>query len=190
MMQYLSIIFTIVITSLYFFPIDVVTGVNTKMIIAACGLLVFMIQLAQKKIFFEKDYLFITLFAGIVSLCGVISMWYNDTADTAYATYIVSMWVWLGGAYFVIKLINLIHGENSVLLLCNYLIAVCVFQCVLALSIDLNPLVKSFIDSIYPAGTYYAEHERMYGIGAALDVAGSRFSAVLVMSKHSINYKF
>jgi hypothetical protein len=181
MMQYLSIIFTIVITSLYFFPIDVVTGVNTKMIIAACGLLVFMIQLAQKKIFFEKDYLFITLFAGIVSLCGVISMWYNDTADTAYATYIVSMWVWLGGAYFVIKLINLIHGENSVLLLCNYLIAVCVFQCVLALSIDLNPLIKSFVDSIYPAGTYYAEHERLYGIGAALDVTGSRFSAVLVM---------
>ena len=181
MIQYLSIIFAIAITSLYFFPIDIVTGVNTKMIIAACGLLVFIVQLARKKVFLEKDYLLITFSAGIVSLCGLISMWYNSTADTAYTTYIVSMWVWLGGAYFVVKLIKLIHGEDTVLLLCNYLIAVCVFQCVIALAVDLNPVVKSFIDSIYPAGTYYAEHERMYGIGAALDVAGSRFSAVLVM---------
>lgn len=181
MIQSLSIIFTIVITSLYFFPIDVTTGVNTKMLIAACGLLVFMIKLAQKKIFLEKNYIILSLTALVVSLCGVLSMWYNDTADTAYATYIVSMWVWLGGAYFVVELIKFIHGRNSVWLLCNYLIVVCLFQCVIALATDMNPTVKAFVDSIYPAGTYYAEHERLYGIGAALDVAGSRFSAVLIM---------
>lgn len=181
MIQSFSIIFTIVITSLYFFPIDVTTGVNTKMLIAACGLLVFMIKLAQKKIFLEKNYIVLSLSALVVSLCGVLSMWYNDTADTAYATYIVSMWVWLGGAYFVVNLIKFVHGKDSVLLLCNYLIAICVLQCVLALAIDMNPAVKTFVDSIYPGGAYYAEHERLYGIGAALDVAGSRFSAALIM---------
>ena len=39
-------------TSLYFFPIDIVTGVNSKMIMAGFGLVVFMAQLAQRK----KDF--------------------------------------------------------------------------------------------------------------------------------------
>lgn len=181
MIQILSTIFVTIITSLYFFPIDVVTGVNTKMIIAACGLLVFMVKLAQKKIFLEKNYIILSLSALVVSLCGVLSIWYNDTADTAYATYIISMWVWLGGAYFVVNLIKFVHGKDTVLLLCNYLIAICVLQCVLALVIDMNPAVKTFVNSIYPDGAYYAEHKRLYGIGAALDVAGSRFSTALIM---------
>ncbi|WP_418551229.1 hypothetical protein [Prevotella sp.] len=181
MIQILSIIFVTIITDLYFFPIDVATGVNTKMIIAVFGLLVFMVKLAQKVIYLEKDYITLSLSALAVSLCGVLSMWYNDTSDTAYATYIVSMWVWLGGAYFVVNLIKFVHGKDTVLLLCNYLIAICVLQSVLALSIDMNPAVKTFVDSIYPDGTYYAKHERLYGIGAALDVAGSRFSAALIM---------
>lgn len=181
MIQILSIIFVTIITDLYFFPIDVATGVNTKMIIAVFGLLVLMVKLAQKVIYLEKDYITLSLSALAVSLCGVLSMWYNDTSDTAYATYIVSMWVWLGGAYFVVNLIKFVHGKDTVLLLCNYLIAICVLQSVLALSIDMNPAVKTFVDSIYPDGTYYAKHERLYGIGAALDVAGSRFSAALIM---------
>lgn len=181
MIQILSIIFVTIITSLYFFPIDIVTGVNTKMLIAACGLLVLMIKLAQKKIFLEKNYITLSLSALLVSLCGVLSMWYNDTSDTAYATYIVSMWVWLGGAYFVVELIKFIHGRNSVWLLCNYLIAVCVFQCVIALTADMNSTVKAFVDSVYSEGSYYAERQRLYGIGAAVDVAGTRFSAVLIM---------
>lgn len=181
MIQTCSIILAIIITSLYFFPVDIVTDVNTKMIIAAFGLLVFMVRLAQKKIFLEKDYLILSLSAVWVSLCGFLSLWYNDTIDLAYSTYIVSMWVWLGSAYFVVELIKFIHGEKTVLLLGHYLIAVCVCQCVLALAIDMNPVVKSFVDSIYSAGAYYAEHDRLYGIGASLDVAGSRFSAVLVM---------
>lgn len=181
MIQFCSIILTVVITSLYFFPVDIVMGVNTKMIVAACGLLVFIVRLAQQKIFLEKDYLILTLSAALVSLCGFLSLWYNDTIDLAYSTYIVSMWVWLGGAYFVVELIKFVHGEKTVLLLGHYLIAVCVCQCVLALAIDMDPVVKSFVDSIYSAGAYFAKHDRLYGIGAALDVAGSRFSAVLVM---------
>lgn len=181
MIQILSIIFVTIITSLYFFPIDVATGVNTKMIIAVFGLLVFMVKLAQKVIYLEKNYITLSLSALLVSLCGVLSMWYNDTVDTTYATYIVSMWVWLGGAYFVVELIKFVHGRDSVWLLCNYLIIVCVFQCVIALAADMNSTVKAFVDGIYSEGSYYAERQRLYGIGAAVDVAGTRFSAVLIM---------
>ncbi len=181
MILFISTIFVTIITSLYFFPIDITKDVNTKMIIAACGALVFLVKLAQKEIFLEKNYIALSLSALTVSLCGALSLWYNDTADLAYATYIVSMWVWLGGAYFVVQLIKFIHGKDSIFLLCNYLILVCVLQCIIALATDMNPTVKSWVDSIYSGGDYYAEHDRLYGIGAALDVAGSRFSAALIM---------
>lgn len=181
MIQFCSIIFTIIMTSLYFFPIDIVTGVNSKMIMAGFGLIVFMVQLAQRKKYLEKDYLFLTLFAGLVSLSGFFSMWYNDTNDATYATYLVSMMVWLGGAYFVVELIKLVHGKASAVLVANYLIAVCALQCIIALGVEMNSMVKSLVDSVYSGGAYYEEHDRMYGIGASLDIAGTRFSAVLCM---------
>lgn len=189
MIQFCSIIFTIIMTSLYFFPIDIVTGVNSKMIMAVLGLVVFMVQLAQRKKYLEKDYLFLALFAGLVSLSGFFSMWYNDTNDTTYATYLVSMLVWLGGAYFVVELIKFIHGKASAVLVANYLIAVCVLQCIVALGVEMNPTVKSLVDSAFPEGTYYDQRNRMYGIGASLDVAGTRFSSVLcIIVCIGINY--
>ena len=151
------------------------------MVIAACGLMAFMVQMAQKKKYLEKDYLLLSLFAGLVSLCGFFSMWYNDTNDTTYATYLVSMFVWLGGGYFVVQLIKFIHGQVSAVLLANYLIIVCALQCIIALAIDINPAVKSFVENFYSGGAYFEEHDRMYGIGASLDVAGTRFSAILCM---------
>lgn len=181
MIQFCSIIFTIIMTSLYFFPIDIVTGVNSKMIMAGFGLIVFMVQLVQRKKYLGKDYLFLALFAGLVSLSGFFSMWYNDTNDTTYATYLVSMLVWLGGAYFIVELIKFVHGKASVVLVANYLIAVCTLQCIIALGVEMNSTVKSLVDSVYSGGAYYEEHNRMYGIGASLDVAGTRFSAVLCM---------
>lgn len=181
MIQIFLIFFTLIVTSLYFFPVSVGANVNSKMVIAGLGLIVFIVQLAQKKKSIEKDYVLLSLSAFLVTLIGVVSMWYNGTADTAYATYIVSMFVWLGGAYLVVELIKSIHGHISVLLLCNYLVSVCVLQCVLALAIDMNSTVKSLVDSIYSDGAYYTEHDRLYGFGASLDVAGTRFSAVLIM---------
>ena len=181
MIPFCSIIFTIIITSLYFFPIDIVTGVNSKMIIAGLGLIVFMVQLAQRKKYLEKDYLFLALFASLVSLSGLFSIWYNDTNDTTYATYLVSMFVWLGGAYFVVEFIKFVHGKVSAILVANYLISVCALQCIIALGVEMNHTVKSIVDSIYNGGIYYEEHNRMYGVGASLDVAGTRFSAVLCM---------
>lgn len=181
MIQICSIVFVIIMTSLYFFPIDIVSGVNSKMIMAGFGLIVFIVQLAQQKKYLEKDYLFLALFAGLVSLSGFFSMWYNETNDTTYATYLVSMFVWLGGAYMAVELMRFVHGSVSAVLVANYLIAVCVLQCVIALGVEMNPAVKAFVDSIYSGGAYYDEHDRMYGIGASLDVAGTRFAAVLCM---------
>lgn len=177
-----------ILTSLYFFPFEFtfLPGVNTKMMMAAVGLVFLIIQLAkqEKKAEVGHDILMLSLFAAGVSIIGWVSITVNNTPDTAYATYLVSMWVWLGGAYMLVSTIRQLHGHLSVILLVNYLIAVCVLQCVLALVIDSLPAVKTVVDTYIEQGQDFLNQinvKRLYGIGASLDVAGSRFAAVLIM---------
>lgn len=179
-------IFLTILTSLYFFPFEFsfLPGVNTKMMMAAAGLVFLIIQLAkqEKKAEVGHDILMLSLFAAGISIIGWISITVNNTPDTAYASYLVSMWVWLGGAYMLASTIRQLHGHLSVVLLVNYLIAVCVLQCVLALVIDSLPAVKVAVDTYIQQGQeFLTDVKRLYGIGASLDVAGSRFAAVLIM---------
>ena len=55
-------------------------------------------------------------------------------------------------------------------------------QCAIALTMELVPAVKGFVDSFLGSTGFMGRvKERMYGIGASLDVAGSRFSSALLM---------
>ena len=175
--------------SFYFFPVvfTFLPGVNTKMAMAGVGCLLFALDLAKGRApQVNKNGFVIAIIAAVVSLCGLASVIINNTNDYTYATYIVSMFVWLGGAYTTIKIVQWLHGYLSVELIVNYLIGVCVVQCVLALIIDSVPSFKLFVHS-YVIGFDFVQLDkldragRLYGIGAALDVAGSRFAAVLVM---------
>ena len=181
----LSIIFTTIITSFYFFPFcfTFLPSVNTKMAMAAFGLVLLGVQLGKaRNSVLNKNIFILSIFAAIVSLIGLISVTYNETPDYTYASYIVSMWVWLGGAYVAVSLMRKVHGYASVKLVCNYLIAICVFQCTIALLIDSFPLVKGVVDGFLAGEGYMGKNEsRLYGIGCALDVAGSRFAVVLIM---------
>lgn len=115
-------------------------------------------------------------------MIGFIAVVWNDTHDYTYATYLVSMWVWVSGAYVVICTIRGLHGGISVGLTCNYLIAVCAAQCLIALAMDQYPPLKHFVDGFLGSTGFMGKMEdRIYGIGASLDVAGSRFSAALIM---------
>lgn len=181
----LSIIFTIIITSFYFFPFcfTFLPSVNTKMAMAAFGLVLLGIQLGKaRNSVLNKNIFILSIFAAVVSLIGLVSVTYNETPDYTYASYIVSMWVWLGGAYVAVSLMKKVHGYVSVKLICNYLIVVCIAQCTLALLIDSYPIVKNFVDGFLASGGHMGKNEsRLYGIGCALDVAGSRFAVVLIM---------
>lgn len=188
LMNLLRGIFLTVLTSLYFFPFEFsfLPGVNTKMMMAVVGLIVLIIQLAkqEKKSEVNSDFFMLSLFSAVTSLIGWISITINNTPDTAYATYLISMWVWLGGAYMLASTIRQLHGHLSVVLLVNYLTAVCVLQCMLALVIDTSPVVKNIVDTYIQQGQDFLNQtnvRRLYGIGASLDVAGSRFAAVLIM---------
>ena len=181
----LSIIFTTIITSFYFFPFcfTFLPSVNTKMAMAAFGLVLLGVQLGKaRNSVLNKNIFILSVFAAIVSLIGLISVTYNETPDYTYASYIVSMWVWLGGAYVAVSLMRKVHGYASVKLVCNYLIIVCVVQCTLALLIDSYPVVKNFVDGFLASGGHMGKNEsRLYAPGCALDVAGSRFAVVLIM---------
>ena len=175
--------------SFYFFPFEFtfLPGYNTKKLMAAFSLVLWGYNLAKRRYFTTDKHLFtVSVFAIIVSLTGVFSAVFNNTNDYTYASYIVSMWVWLGASYVVVNAIKAYHKTVSVDLVCHYLIGVCVVQCALALIIDNNPIVKDMVDT-YIAGSGFvdqselAEKDRLYGIGCSLDVAGTRFSAVLVM---------
>lgn len=185
MLKYIGIVLLVVLTSCYYFPFETIflPGANTKMILAAMSLPVILVQMASGVIKgVRRDFSQLLLWALFMSLACLFSVTYNGTNDHSYTSYIVSMLVWLGGAYIVVSGIKLLHGYITPRLVCNYVIAVCVGQCFIAYAIDLFPVFSSFIDSFIAGEAYMGNVDtRMHGIGCALDVAGLRFSLALVM---------
>jgi len=185
-MKTVQIILTVVLTSCFFFPFEFtfLMGVNTKIMLAVLGIPIMGYHLIKMgKASFSKEILIASAIATVFSLIGVYSVDINNSQDYSYATYFISMWIWLSASYVACTAIAQVHGKLSVRLLVNYLIVVCLLQCALALLIDFVPAVKVFVDRYFSNGIteFLNEVERIYGIGAALDVAGVRFSAVLIM---------
>lgn len=187
--KFIGMLCLAVITSFYFFPFEFtfLPTVNTKMAMAAVGLVLFLINLARgKNAALDESFFRLSLIAVLVSIIAFGAAVINNTNDYTYASYIVSMWVWLGGAYTVLCCIRAVHGGTSVILVGNYLIAVCVGQCAMALAIDSFPTIDAWVNRLV-VGVGFTEQEflensdRLYGIGCALDVAGTRFSCVLAL---------
>lgn len=185
MYKYIGMMVMVVLTSCYYFPFEfqVLPSANTKMILAAMSLPVIAIQMTYKnRAGVRKDFIELLVWAILMSLVCLFSVTYNNTNDHSYTSYIISMLVWLGGAYFVVSCIKLLHGYITLRLVCNYVIAVCVGQCFVAYAIDLYPAFDNFVNSFIAGQAYMGNVDsRMHGIGCALDVAGLRFSAALVM---------
>lgn len=181
-----------VLTSLYIFPVEFVflPSVNSKMMMAALGVITFLIRLATgRQNGLMKDLVKVGLFAAAVSLCGLISVAYNGTSDFTYASYFVSFLVWTFAAYFVICSTKKMLGSVNVRTVCNILILVAIMQCCIALIIDQVPVIKDAVNSVvvgfasmHSAGVGLEKAGRLYGIGAALDVAGTRFSAIIALT--------
>ena len=105
MKHFLLVIFAILITDFYYFPIEFafLPGVNTKMALAGIGLVVLGFNLAKHRTGqIDKGFLWLSLAALCVSFISYVSIVINNTPDHSFTGYIVSMWVWLGGAYTVI----------------------------------------------------------------------------------------
>ena len=191
MMLFMPIIYFILtcITSFYFFPFafSFMPTVNTKMMLAVIGLVICIVRMVRSRSGdISRYFFFLSLLALLVSFVSLASAFINNTNDFTYATYIMSMWVWLGGAYAVVSLIRFVHKSLDIVLISNYLIAACVLQCILALAIDNSPAFSAFVNRMVADLGFIemdrlSESGRLYGIGCSLDVAGSRFAAVLLI---------
>lgn len=186
MLKAIKIFIVGVAVSFFFFPFEftALPGVNTKMMMAVLGLVFAGWGLARQRSFdMPKNILMLFVFSGLVSISGVAAVVFNRTNDLAYATYIRSAAIWMSAAFACCCLIKAVHGRITVGKVCDYLIGVCVAQCVLALMIDNIPSFKRMVDTYVQQGqALLDEMERMYGIGASLDVAGSRFAACIAMT--------
>lgn len=174
----------VITLSFFYFPVTlaVFPVSNTKNLMAALGVIVAVIEASRKQTaFLDKNIFVIGVIAAFVSMAGLISVAYNETPDYTYATYFISFFIWSFSAYFVVFVIKKLHGNVDVKLICNYLILLCVLQCVSVLLIDNYPGFKSWADSTFVGLSYADEIKRLYGLGPALDVGGSRFAAVLLI---------
>lgn len=184
-------IFTVIIVSFYYFPFEFsfLPGINTKMGLAVIGVLLAIQNVVRKRdMKFPPNLVRLEALAVLVSIVGLLSVVANNTPDYAYATYFVSMTVWLSGAYTICSLIKYVHKELTVENVTMYITVVCIFQCIMALVIDSNIVVKTIIDNyILQDQILLTELGRLYGIGASLDTAGVRFSACLILLMYTIN---
>lgn len=183
MIKLLKIILTILITSFYFFPVDFTfLPSNTKNLLAALGIFFVFLELVKTKDFsIPKQLIILLLISSMVSIMSLVSITYNQTPDSTYVSYIRSAIIWLSGAFAVGYIIKGVHGKIDVPIVVHYLIGTCLFQCVSAMLIQFIPAVQGFVDQYVQQGQgLLKDMGRIYGIGASLDVAGSRFAAVLV----------
>ena len=187
MVNFVKILLTGLIGSFFLFPFNIpfLSDVNTKMVLAVFGLFIFFYDLIRnpnKSV--SKDFFILSLIAISISIWALVSVIFNHTQDYAYTSYIMSLWVWLGGAFFVISCIRQTHGDVTVELVGNYLIGVCVFQCILAYLMTLSPSLLNFVNSLMgESAAFMGQSEnRLYGLGAALDPAGLRFAAILIIT--------
>lgn len=185
MFKYISILLGVILTDFFFFPLEFtfLPGINTKLAMAVLSIPLLLIDVARKQsASLNKDFLVMVLLAIMVSFSSYVSVVYNNTYDYTFVTYVVSMLVWLGGAYTLLKYLQKVHGYISIQTATFYLAAVCALQCVLAMVMARIPEISRFI------GTFVIGHDiiaqfaknRIYGVGCSFDVAGIRFVAVLI----------
>ena len=179
------------VVSFYLFPVSftfIPQSINSKMLVAAFGVVMFIYDsICRGGMQLSRTTLFSSMLAIIFSLWCCYAVIHSSTYNYVYGTYIVSYMTWMAGAYGVYAALRLRYGEVHLPLLTRYLTVVCLAQCAIAILIDNYPVVMHFVDRFIEQGQdFYRRAHRLYGIGAALDPGGIRFSAVLVLLAHQV----
>ena len=184
MIKFFQILLSVLLASLFLFPLELwaFPGWNSKKVMAVFGLAIYVLKRIYNKDFsFDWSFAVLVGFASGVSIMSLLAIVYNQTPDDSYADYLISFLVWLCAAYVVCHSIKWTHGTINVRLVVAYLAGVCVLQCISALVIDSYPAFQAWVDSTFNIEQKLMHHfRRLYGLSAHLDVAGARFSAVLV----------
>ena len=119
-MNTIKFIVLLFLASLFYFPFNpsIAPAVNTKMVIAAMGLMWFIVKNAKsRRLTIDLSMFSISISAIFVSVIGLCSVVINNTSDYAYASYIISAWVWIGGAYAVVEYTRIAFGTTTLRLI-------------------------------------------------------------------------
>lgn len=177
-----------IVVSFYVFPIEFTflpSSINSKIMVAVFGILAYTFDSIRKgSAEISRPVLVAGLWAIIFSVWCLFSVTMGNTVRMTYVSYIVSFATWLAGAYGVYAALRTEYERVDLEILVRYLALVGVFQCVSAVLIDNYSGFSSFVDRFVVGGIYYKRSMRLYGIGAALDPGGVRFSVIQVMIAH------
>lgn len=189
----IGIIICALAVDFYLFPtssLGAYGGPNTKIVLAIVGTALFLIGIFnEKKNTIPLQLIFATLIAFLFSTINYLSTEINATSDYGYSNYFVSFFTWTFAAYTIAELIRVVHREVNLRLITSYFLAVCLFQCVIALLIDNIPMVAYIVDNYLTTGNQFVkEGDRLYGIGASLDPAGVRFAVTLTMAAFVVTH--
>ena len=182
----IAVDFVLFPVSFTFIPLNI----NSKVIMAFFGMAAFVYKcLNEKSVIFAKRTAITAILAVVFSIWCYFSVTYNGTDDTTYATYWTSFFAWLSSAYGAYTLMKAVEDKGDLGNITKYLLIVCVAQCIIAILIDNFPIIDTLISKVFwQASDYYRRIDRLYGIGCALDPAGVRFAAVLLLAGHQIAY--
>ena len=189
--RFLLFLITVVLVDFYYFPTTFTffPSGNTKLYLALLGIVALIVGLRLKaRAVIDKRLTLLLVLASMVSLCSLFSTTINHTSDDTYVSYVVSASVWLSAAYLVNSCIRAIYGKASVIRICNFIIVVCVIQCVIAILAAHSPVVQHFVDRITDT-VWLRSVNRIYGIGASLDTAGVHFALALIMIAYILEKK-
>lgn len=187
MLKITGVLLTLILTDFFLFPFipSFLPSVNVKMLLAILSLPYIAFLLAKERsAVINHDIVKVALFTLPITLFSWVSNVYNGTYDYSFNYYFISVFVWMGAAFMVVSSINAVHQKQSVQLVANYLIGVCLLQCVLSQCMEYNPNLMKFVDGLMAEeGEAFMGNagNRTHGLGCALDVAGGRFAAVLLM---------
>lgn len=193
MIKRVLIIFALtLVMSAFVFPISFTFlphAINSKIMLGVFGIFAFIFNgIKNKGIYFSEYTVFGAVFAGIFSVWCLSSITNTSNYNTIYADYIVSYATWLAGAYGVYAALSLAYEKVDLEIITRYLALAGVFQCIMAVLIDNYDFIQSIVDRFMDdKQDFYKRGHRLYGIGAALDPGGIRFSVILVMIAHQFS---
>lgn len=179
-----------VIVSFYLFPIGfrgLPESLNSKQMLAVFGAVLFVLKAAAKRgLNFNLRYFVSFIYAVAFSIWCYFSCTFNNTVDYAYATYFLSFFVWICGAYAVISFLKAAYGRVTLSILTQFLAIVCIAQGVIAVLVDNIPSLASFVDTWIIQDTVPKQVKRLYGIGCSLDSGGVRMCMAEVLIAHQL----
>lgn len=178
------------VMSFFFFPIGfrgLPESLNTKQMLGVVGILIFSSRsIAQNAMKLPRQIAVSALMSFVFSLWCFFSTTENGLSDYAYATYFLSFFVWLGGAYAVCELLRHSYGKVDIHLVTRYLTYVCLAQCVFVFLVKFVPPFQYFVDTFIIQDNTAKNLGRLYGIGCSLDSGGVRFCMTELLIAHEI----